>query len=59
MNLETLREEICELCPVSNDFTLQSALSGDVAAISPYVWWSTVGIHIIGSCPFMLGSASG
>lgn len=38
MNLEARREEICDLCPVSNDFTLQLALSrvsGDVAATSP------------------------
>ena len=59
MNLEAHREEICDLCLVSNDFTLQLALSrvsGDVAATSPYVWWSAAGIHIIGSCPFMLGS---
>lgn len=59
MNLEARREEICDLCPVSNDFTLQLALSrvsGDVAATSPYVWWRAVGIHIVGSCPFMLRS---
>lgn len=38
MNLEACREEICDLCPVSNDFTSQLALSracGDVAAPRP------------------------
>lgn len=59
MNLGARREESCDLCPVSNDFALQLALSrvsGDIAATSPYVWWRVVGIHVLGSCSFMLGS---
>lgn len=58
MNLGVRSEKkICDLCLASNDFIWQLALGrvpGDVAATLPYVRCSTLGVHIAGSCPFML-----
>lgn len=53
MNLEACREEICDLCPVSNDFTSELALSNIwwCCCPSPYAWWSTVRIHTVGTAP--------